>query len=82
MIPYAKERKEGKKGREGRREGGKERGKEGETRERPMCLGLYLREGGLLGRSGVVGTWLRRLRLSPPSPLRVGDILQSCLRVA
>lgn len=48
VIPYAEGRKKGRKGQ--RKEARKEGGKEG-TRKSPGCLGLYLREGGLPGRS-------------------------------
>ena len=60
-----KGRKEGKKGREERREGGREGKKEGrkEGLEKGPCAWDCISEkwGVVLGRSGVVGTWLRRL---------------------
>ena len=77
-------RKEGRK-REGGRKGEIARGKEEGTRESPGAWGFTSEKGGFLGDPGVVDTWLRRLcreaPLSSPSPLRVGDILQTGLRV-
>ena len=65
VIPYAKEREEGREERERGKEGGREGKKEGrkEGLEKGPCAWDCISEKGrvVLGRSGVVGTWLRRL---------------------